>query len=225
MESGIRGALAASALCRGVPPAAVDAVAKRARAVLLNPGQILSPGAYRGDWLWFVLDGVLAKAVSSQAGPTAVVELLGPGSLFGSIVCRGCCADSDGSTTIQALTPSRLARLPAADVRSCLRRHPTAFERLLESQAGRVARVGRLSALAAEPAGRRVKAIVCLFHAVLGADIPLTRRALAAVARVTPETVMRSLAPYVRKGWLASRRGGLHLLDPVRFCAEARRLP
>ncbi|MBI2362501.1 MAG: Crp/Fnr family transcriptional regulator [Elusimicrobia bacterium] len=169
-----------------------------------------------GDlWLRAVRRGVLGLVVIPASGRAAMVDLLEPGDVFGPLLCASAWMDEDLGLRILTLTPAEVLAVPQKAVQRLLSAGPRTLEGLLAEQRRRISRLVANAAFSSERIDRRVIRILLRLTRVLGPEVPLTRRVLALAAGATTETVIRTLAPLERAGWISSRRGSIQLTDAL----------
>ncbi|MBI5596460.1 MAG: Crp/Fnr family transcriptional regulator [Elusimicrobia bacterium] len=166
-----------------------------------------------GAWLWIVRQGVLGVFAHSPEGGTCAAEILEPGDMFGGCLCA--CRSSLGRAhcEVRALIPSDLVGVPDEAVRGCLAEHPGVTEAILAAQAGRLLRAVEMSASRSDSPKGRLLHFILRLDSLVGPVIPLKRRELAAALGLSTETIIRAMSPYVRRGLLNSRRGGVTVVD------------
>lgn len=212
---GSRGFLGRTPLGKACPPEELDRLARLSRSEAFKGGDEVG---FPGDlWLRCVESGVVGLIVTPLTGRPVLVELLEPGDLFGPLLCAAPPAEEELGLRFQALTAVETLALPQDAVQRLLRAHPQVTECLLAEQRRRFARLVGGAALASERIDRRLMRLLLRLSRVLGPEVPLTKRALALAAGTTTESVIRTLAPLARAGWISARRGAIRVLKPLKF--------
>lgn len=165
-----------------------------------------------GDCLHLVVDGRFGVQVTTPAGDTATLRLVGPGEMFGELVLIH--PGQPRSATVVALEPSRTLTLGIGPFAALRTRHPP-IDRMLNGLLA--ANVRRMSELVAEalylPVDRRLARRLDQLAGLYDDTIPLTQDDLARIAgttRATANTVLRRLAG---RGVLALARGRVTVID------------
>jgi CRP/FNR family transcriptional regulator, cyclic AMP receptor protein len=165
-----------------------------------------------GDCLHLVGYGRFGVQLTTPAGDTATLRLVGPGEMFGELALIH--PGRARSATVVALEPSRTLALGIGPFAALRARHPT-IDRMLNDLLA--ANVRRMSELVAEalylPVDRRLARRLDQLAGLYDDTIPLTQDDLARIAgttRATANTVLRRLAG---RGVLALARGQVTVLD------------
>ena len=212
----------------GLPAREVDALAAvaveethRARAYVFMEGD-------PSRWFYLVKSGHVKIVRHSKAGKDVVLELLGPGEVFGGVAVierrpYPAAAQATGSITV--------VKIPAEPMLALAERHP-AFVKEMALMLGRRLRSAHdsVESLAVDPVEARLAAalvrlaeregtpakgqgVVLPFH--------LTRQSLADMTGTTVETTIRVLGRWQRDGLLAEEGGRLVLTDRDGLSARA----
>ena len=211
----IEGFLGRTPLGKACPPEDLGRLARVSRRESFAGGDEVG---FPGDlWLRCVESGVVGLVVTPLSGRPVLVEILEPGDLFGPLLCAAALPEEELGLRFQALTAVSVVALPQEAVQKLLRARPAVLEALLLEQRRRFGRLVGAAALAAERIEHRLMRLLLRLSRVLGPEVPLTKRALALAAGTTTESVIRTLAPLARAGWIASRRGAISVLKPLKF--------
>ena len=189
------------------------------RDVLVQEGDV-------ADSFHIVLDGHAAVQVTTPAGESAIVNILGPDSHFGEVSLLGR-SDPLRTASIVALDAVRTLSIPATVFRDLRERNPR-LEQLVTTILAR--RVDELSAQLVEAmydslerrVVRRLSALALTYRSS-SADvtIPLTQDELSQLvggARPSVNQVLRRLAD---EGLVEVRRGRIIVGDPARLAGLA----
>jgi CRP/FNR family transcriptional regulator, cyclic AMP receptor protein len=165
-----------------------------------------------GDCLHLVASGRFGVQLTTPAGDTATLRLVGAGEMFGELVLIH--PGLRRSATVVALEPSCTLALGISPFAALRRRHPP-IDRMLSTLLA--ANVRRMSELVTEalylPVDRRLARRLDQLAGMYDGVIPLTQEDLARFAgttRATANTVLRHLAG---RGVLALARGRVTVLD------------
>jgi CRP/FNR family transcriptional regulator, cyclic AMP receptor protein len=180
------------------------------RDVLVHEGEV-------ADSFHIVLDGRAAVRVTTPAGESAIVNILGPDSHFGEVSLLGR-SDPRRTASIVALEPMRTLSIPAAVFRDLRDRNPR-LEQLVSGILAR--RVDELSAQVVEAMydslEHRVIHRLAQLAEVYGSGgevtIPLTQDELSQLVGGARPSVNQVLRRLVDEGLIAVGRGRVTLAD------------
>ncbi|MFA6028375.1 MAG: Crp/Fnr family transcriptional regulator [Elusimicrobiota bacterium] len=150
----------------------------------------------------FLLRSGLLKALkyTPRTEPCAL-EVIVPGALFGMIAVLD---EKPYPVSALAIQDSEAYTVPAAFFEDLLARHPR-FAREVFRQVGEHLRNAQgMRALAKESAERRIARVLVLLGALLGREVKVRREDVAEMAGTTPETAVRVLADFRRRGLVSS---------------------
>lgn len=216
----------ASARRRGVlsrvPSKTVAAVIQGGQRASYPAGVVIA-GLEEGPWATLVLAGVLRAYVASAEGGQITLRYLRPGDLIGAFAGM----PVGLSRSLQASEPVELLHLDATRLAALVQSDAQlAWELLLE--AARVMRLAdRSYGIRAFGSIRLRVANAILEHAlasgplVAGTTVAGTQHDLALAAGTVREVVAAALQGLKREGIIATRRGGIVILDPERLAVEA----
>jgi CRP/FNR family transcriptional regulator len=220
--------LRANAVFAGVPARELEALAAvaleethRARTYVFMEGDA-------ARWFYLVKSGHVKIMRHSKTGRDVVLELLGPGEVFGGVAVI---EKRPYPASAQATETTVVLKIPAPPVIALAERHPT-FIREMALMIGRRLRAAHdsVKSLAVDPVEARLAgALVRLAEregtrGKTGVTLPfhLTRQSLADMTGTTVETTIRILSRWIKDGLLADEGGRLVLgdLDGLRERAE-----
>ena len=172
-------------------------------------------------WFYLVKSGHVKIVRHSKTGKDVVLELLGPGEVFGGVAVI---EKRPYPAAAQATEPTVVVKIPAGPVIALADRHP-AFIKEMALMIGRRLRAAHdsVKSLAVDPVEARLAAA----HLRLaeregtrgksgdGVTLPfhLTRQSLADMTGTTVETTIRILSRWLRDGLLVDEGGRLVLTD------------
>jgi len=178
------------------------------------------------DRVYVIISGIV-KVTSTVNGRHVVRALLGPGDVLGELAIFDPEPRSD-TATCQTLV--RTAWLTTSSARRLLRRHPDLAYRWLKALAHQIrtheaefvitssfdmsARVARLMVTLADRFGEHVDGMLRVHHG-------LTRNEFAELVGASKETVSRSLALFIDRGWVVTTRGGFDVLNEAALRSRA----
>jgi CRP/FNR family transcriptional regulator len=212
--------LRASAVFAGLPAGDLQLLATAARE---EPCRAREYVFHEGDparWLCFVRSGHLRIVRHSRTGKDVVLEVLGPGEVFGGVAVI---ERRPYPASAQAMEPSVVVKIPADVVIALAERHPS-IVREMALLIGRRLRAAHDSvrSLSVEPAESRLAAALLRIadregiRTARGVELPfhLTRQSLADMSGTTVETAIRVVSRWVRDELVEDRAGHLVVRDP-----------
>lgn len=210
-------ALRASPAFHGVAEGPLRSLAERSRSITAPAGSYIFDRNHRGENCWLVISGLVQIMSATPRGRQITIDLALPGDLF------GCAAGAQLEPDASALVESRLAEIPAKAYAKLIADCPPLRENLMRLLDGRLRECRQMRAMAMEPARIKVLWALLRLRKRLGETIPLTRRVLADITGIAPETCIRVLSPLEKSGVLRTRKGSLTLRRPERLEALLKR--
>ena len=211
--------LRASAIFAGLPVRELESLAAAARE---EPCRAREYVFHEGDpalWLCFVRAGHLRIVRHSRAGKDVVLELLGPGEVFGGVAVI---ERRPYPAAAQATEPSVIVKIPADVVVGLADRHPS-IVREMALLIGRRLRAAHdsVKSLSVEPVEARLAASLLRLadregvRTKRGVELPfhLTRQSLADMSGTTVETAIRVVSRWLRDELVEDREGRLVVRD------------
>jgi CRP-like cAMP-binding protein len=220
--------LKASPAFAGLPAKDVEAVAARAVEQTYRARDYIFMEGDAALWFCIVKSGRVKVVRHSRTGRDVVLELLGPGEVFGGVAAIEKRPYPAGA---QALEPSVILKIPAESVIALADRHP-AFVKEMALMIGRRLRAAHdaVKSLSVDPVEARLAAALLRLaeregvRGRGGVTLPfhLTRQSLADMTGTTVETTIRIVSRWIREGLVEDTGGRLVLpsLDGLRERAE-----
>jgi len=179
-------------------------------------GQIFMEGD-AARWFYLVRSGHVKIVRHSRTGKDVVLELLGPGEIFGGVAVI---EKRPYPASAQATEPTVVLKIPADPMIVLAERHP-AFIKEMALMIGRRLRTAHdsVASLAVDPVEARLAATLLRLakregtRSDKGVTLPfhLTRQSLADMTGTTVETAIRILSRWLRDGLLEDDGGRLVL--------------
>jgi CRP-like cAMP-binding protein len=189
-------------------------------------GQVFTEGDV-ARWFYLVRSGHVKIVRHSRTGKDVVLELLGPGEIFGGVAVI---EKRLYPASAQATEPTVVLKIPADPVIALAERHP-AFIKEMALMIGRRLRAAHdsVASLAVDPVEARLAATLLRLAKREGTrsdksvTLPfhLTRQSLADMTGTTVETAIRILSRWLRDGLLEDDGGRLVLADQEGLSALA----
>jgi len=154
-----------------------------------------------GDELFVVRSGRIAIGRRSPDGRESLVALMEHGDLFGEMPLFD---DGDRSASARALEPSQLLGIPYSLVRAALDARPELLWNVVGLLAGRLRSTDSALADAVflDVTGRTAKRMLELAGDADEFVLPITQEELAGLVGASRERVNKSIAAFIRLGWI-----------------------
>ena len=194
----------------------------------LRRGEVLFEEGEPGNRLYIITEGKVKLGHTSMDGRENLLAVLGPGEIIGELTLFD---PGPRSTTATAVSPVTLLHLDHADLNAILDTNPTMGKHMLRALARRLRRTNESLAdlVFSDVPGRVAKALLDLADrfgtpAEDGVHVPhdLTQEELAQLVGASRETVNKSLADFVSRGWIHLEGRAVTLLDLDRLARRAR---
>ncbi len=202
------------AFFRGLAGDAIDELVARSRIDRCRRGKTIFRRASPGSAMMAVLRGSVKICTVSRNGKEAVLNVIGPGQVFGEI------AVLDGgprTADAVALVDSEILVLDRRDFVPVVRGHPDLAQRLLEVLCGRLRKTSEQleDAFFLDMPGRLAKALLGARAGAGGAgQIQLTQRELGEMIGTARESVNKLLHSWQDRGIVMLRRGSIAIRKP-----------
>jgi CRP-like cAMP-binding protein len=211
--------LRSSPVFAGLPASELGALAASAREESCRAREYLFREGDPALSLWLVKSGHVRIVRHSRTGRDVVLELLGPGEIFGGVAVI---ERRPYPAAAQATEPSVVVRIPAEVAVGLAERHPSVV-REMALLIGRRLRTAHdsVTSLAVEPVEARLAATLLRLadkeglRTKRGVELPyhLTRQSLADMSGTTVETAIRVVSRWLRDALVEERAGRLLLRD------------
>lgn len=194
----------------------------------LRRGEILFEEKDPGTRLYIITEGKIKLGHSSVDGRENLLAVLGPGEIIGELTLFD---PGPRSTTATAVSPVTLLYLDHRDLVDILYNNPSMSRHMLRALARRMRRTNESLAdlVFSDVPGRVAKALLDLAERFgstteMGVHVPhdLTQEELAQLVGASRETVNKSLADFVSRGWIQLEGRAVTLIDIDRLARRAR---
>lgn len=180
--------------------------------VTMGRGDILARAGEPAQHVFAVVDGWVRESILGEDGKRTTTRFVGPGQVLGTEALTG----GEQRTTVDALQPARVCRVPVAQVMSSLTEKPAlgaAMARALtdDLEALRV-RVVRSTLSAKERVLEMIVELLGETPVGTWARLPVTREDMAEALGLTIETVSRQVQELHRAGVIEVRGRRMRLL-------------
>ncbi|MBP9699323.1 MAG: Crp/Fnr family transcriptional regulator [Elusimicrobia bacterium] len=148
---------------------------------------------------YLVVRGQVQITRASSEGKPWTIEMLGPGDMFG---CVGCAAKGTypcGATAGEEVT---VAGFPLSTMAVYLEKYPAFSQALYWDMSRRLREAQKWRTLGAETVDRRIAGVLLWLESKFGPTLPFTRQAIAEMASTTPESAIRALILFRRRGYI-----------------------
>ena len=194
----------------------------------LRRGEVLFNEGDSGDRLYILLTGKVKLGHTSVDGRENLLAVLGPGEVVGELTLFD---PGPRSTTATAVATTELLALEHNQLMGFIDSHPTLAKDMLRALAVRLRRtnIALADLVFSDVPGRVAKALLDLaerFGAPTGdgMHVPhdLTQEELAQLVGASRETINKSLAEFVSRGWIRLEGRAVTLIDVERLKRRAR---
>ena len=194
----------------------------------LRRGEVLFNEGDSGDRLYILLTGKVKLGHTSVDGRENLLAVLGPGEVVGELTLFD---PGPRSTTATAVAATELLALEHNQLMGFIDSHPTLAKDMLRALAVRLRRtnIALADLVFSDVPGRVAKALLDLaerFGAPTedGIHVPhdLTQEELAQLVGASRETINKSLAEFVSRGWIRLEGRAVTLIDVERLKRRAR---
>lgn len=194
----------------------------------LRRGETLFNEGDAGDRLYILLSGKVKLGHASADGRENLLAVLGPGEIVGELTLFDL---GPRSTTATAVAPTEMLTLDHNQLMAYVESHPQLAKDMLRALAQRLRRTNTALAdlVFSDVPGRVAKALLDLAdrfgsQTEDGVHVPhdLTQEELAQLVGASRETVNKSLAEFVSRGWIRLEGRAVTLLDIDRLRRRAR---
>lgn len=193
----------------------------------LRRGDSLFHEGDEGDRLYIITDGKVKLSHNSDDGRENLIAVLGPGEIIGELSLFDLGARS---STVTAIAPTKLYSLSHKDMMVFLTAHPELSQSMLRELARRLRHTNEQMAdlVFSDVPGRVAKALLDLANR-FGERTPegiyvahdLTQEELAHLVGASRETVNKSLADFVSRGWIRLEGRAVLLIELARLQRRA----
>jgi CRP/FNR family transcriptional regulator len=211
--------LGANPIFVGLPARDLETLAAAARETPCRAREYVFNEGDQAAWLCLVRTGRVRIVRHSQRGKDVVLELLGPGEVFGGVAVI---ERRPYPASAQATEPSVVVRIPADVAVDLAARHPSVV-REMALLLGRRLRAAHdsVKSLSVESVEARLAATLLRLAdregvpTKRGVELPfhLTRQSLADMSGTTVETTIRVVGRWLRDGLVEDRDGRLVVRD------------
>ena len=215
-------------LFEGLDEAQQNSLRSKMGQTTLRRGEVLFEEGEPGNRRYILTEGKVKLGHTSMDGRENLLAVLGPGEIIGELTLFD---PGPRSTTATAVSPVTLLHLDHTDLNAILDTNPTMGKHMLRALARRLRRTNESLAdlVFSDVPGRVAKALLDLADrfgtpAEDGVHVPhdLTQEELAQLVGASRETVNKSLADFVSRGWIHLEGRAVTLLDLDRLARRAR---
>ena len=199
-------------LFSGVQQDLLEPIVEQSTVQSLQRGDMLFSEGDQANDLYIVLEGRVAIANRSFDGRESVVALMESGDLFGEMPLFR----PDGrSADARVLENSSVVVIPYVPVKSLYQEHPEMLWKIVDMLAERlkVMDVALADSMFLDVTGRTAKRLLELAGADEEFELPVTQEELAGMIGASRERVNKSLASFIKLGWLAQKGEKYVILD------------
>ena len=199
-------------LFSGVQQELLEPIVEQSSVQSLQRGDMLFSEGDEANDLYIVLEGRVAIANRSFDGRESVVALMESGDLFGEMPLFR----PDGrSADARVLENSSVVVIPYVPVKSLYQDHPEMLWKIVDMLAERlkVMDVALADSMFLDVTGRTAKRLLELAGTDEEFELPVTQEELAGMIGASRERVNKSIASFIKLGWLAQKGEKYVILD------------
>ena len=210
---------------RDLEPEALDQLGRYAKHVTLKRGAALFAKGDPGNSLFAVISGTVKMSISSPEGRNAILNLIGPGQVFGEMAVlsgQARSADATANTNCEMFVIDRRDFLPF------MRNHPALAMKFIELLCERVRRTSDQveQIILQDLPGRLASALLGLTERNKSDDsrtIEITQQEISEMVGMTRESINKQLRAWAARSWVRLEHGAIVVLDTgsLRELAEA----
>ena len=210
---------------RELEPEALDQLCRYAKHITLKRGAALFSKGDPGNSLFAVISGTLKMSISSPEGRNAILNLIGPGQVFGEMAVlsgQARSADATANTNCEMFVIDRRDFLPF------VRNHPALAMKFIELLCERVRRTSDQveQIILQDLPGRLASALLGLTERNKSDDsrtIEITQQEISEMVGMTRESINKQLRAWAARSWVRLEHGAIVVLDTgsLRELAEA----
>ncbi len=207
-------------------PEALDRLCRYAKPVSLKRGAAIYSKGDPGNSLYVVISGTAKMSISSPDGRSAILNLIGPGEIFGEIALldgRERTADATANTNCEVFIIDRREFLPF------VRSQPALAMKFIELLCARLRwtsdQVEQI--ILQDLPGRLASALLRLTErhklAQGGRTIAVTQQEISEMVGMTRESINKQLRAWAARNWVRLEHGAIVVLDaePLQALATA----
>jgi CRP-like cAMP-binding protein len=207
-------------------PEALDQLCRYAKHVTLKRGALIASKGDRGNSLYAVVSGTVKISTSSPDGRNAILNMIGPGEIFGEIAVLD---DAPRSADATANTNCELFVIDRRDFLPFVRSQPELAMKFIELLCARLRRTSEQveQIILQNLPGRLASALLGLTEKEkLGTDgrtIAITQQEISEMVGMTRESINKQLRAWAARDWVRLEHGAIVVLDApaLRELAEA----
>ena len=203
----------------GLPAREVEALGAVAVQESYRPRDFVFMESDPARWFCLVKTGRVKIVRHSRTGKDVVLELVGPGEIFGGVAVL---EQRPYPAAAQATEPTVVLKIPAEAVNALTERHPTLIKELALMIGRRLRQAhDSVKSLSVDPVEARLAAALLRLaeregtRSTRGLTLPfhLTRQSLADMTGTTVETTIRIVSRWLKEGLLADDGARLRVVD------------
>jgi len=196
-------------------PEALDQLCRYAKHTTFKRGAMIAAKGDPGSSLFAVVSGTVKISTSSPEGRNAILNLIGPGEIFGEI------AVLDGAPRSADATANSSCELFIIDRRDFLpfiRSHPTLAMKLIELLCGRLRQTSEQveQIILQNLPGRLASALLNLTEKrkldAGSGTIAITQQEISEMVGMTRESINKQLRAWAGRNWVRLEHGGIAIL-------------
>lgn len=163
----------------------------------IEPGSKVYTEGENAHVTWVVHSGQMKITKMAFDGKPLTIEMILPGEIFG---CVGCVDSGFYPCEATAATSATVIGIPTKEFLSLVERYSKFAKTVYMEMGSRVREAQNLRTLALESVEKRVAGVLLWLRGKFGDVLPFTRQSIAEMASTTPESTIRTLIQFRKRG-------------------------
>ncbi len=194
-----------------------EALAELSRKLILRnyrKGEPIFAENSPADAVYLLRAGLIKAVKYSPSSELSSMEIIGPRQLFGMIAVMD---NKPYPVSAIPIAACEAYRIPAKIFAALLAEYPDFSKQVYSSVGDHLRQAQALRALSAETVERRIAHILLVLSESMGKILLIRREDIAELAGCSPETAIRTLIAFRKKGIISSGWKRVTILDPLRL--------
>lgn len=184
-----------------LPPEAQRDLAELGQVRSVTKGsRVYAEGEHAG-LTYVVMAGQVQITRASSDGKPLTIEILKAGEMFG---CVGCAAVGNYPCEAVAGSAAEILMFPMGHIRNLLEKNLAFGRALFYDMSRRMREAQSFRTLGVETVEKRIAGVLLWLAGKFGSDLPFTRQSIAEMANTTPESAIRTLIDFRRRGLIVT---------------------
>lgn len=183
-------------------------IARSCRTVSHPKRSVIFTELDQAEGAWILMSGRVEIFKYTSMGRRTAIESITPREWMGTLCRLGTRCLNYPCTAIAAID-STLVCIQESLFKNLLSNHPSLIQGFCSLCSQRLIAMQDVVASTLEPAGKRIVKTLFRLIQTNGLSLPFTKREISELSSTAPETTIRVLSFFQKKGWIMSSRGGI----------------